>query len=191
MSPLVLFYSSIKYEFIFVKENIKSMWPNFPVLIGCAFIPFLIAYVWFHPKVFGGETWQRIANLTDPQMSKQVNPIQLLLSIFLNFLIAVGLFALTVHATHVLALTGPDPETLKSGVGLAFMQEYGNNFQSLSHGIGHGLFFGLICFAIPILGYAAIFERKSFKYILVNAGFWGLSMTIMAMIISRWGGIPV
>lgn len=167
------------------------MWPNFLVLFGCSFIPFFVAYAWFHPKAFGGEQWKRVANLTDEQNNKVITPLQLGLSILLNFLIAFGIFNATVHATHVLAITGPDANALKSGVGLAFMEAYGNNFHTLQHGIGHGLFFGLFCFVIPILGYAVIFERKSFKYLLVNAGFWGISLTLMACIISRWGGVPV
>jgi len=167
------------------------MWPNFLVLFGCAFIPFTVAVIWFHPKVFGGEKWKILANLTDEQNNKPIMPLQLALSILLNFFVSFGIFSVTVHATHVLAITGPNPEALQTGSGLAFMQEYGGNFQTLQHGIGHGLIFGLLCFVIPILGYAVIFERKSFKYLLVNAGFWGISLTIMAMIISKWGGVPV
>lgn len=167
------------------------MWPNFIVIGGCALIPFLIGFVWFHPNLFGGTYWQHITNLTNQQMDKPIKPLQLLLSLLLNFLIAFGVFNLTVHATHVLALTGPDPEMLKSGAGLAFMEAYGNNFRTMGHGIGHGLIIGTLCFVIPIVGYAAIFERKSFRYVLVNGGFWALSLTIMAMVISRWGGVPV
>lgn len=48
------------------------MLPNIPVLIGCAFIPFIVAFVWFHPKVFGGETWKKVANLTEEQNNKAI-----------------------------------------------------------------------------------------------------------------------
>jgi len=165
--------------------------PNFLVLIGCAFIPFIIASVWFHPKVFGGETWKNVAGLSEAQFQKPVKPLQLGASIILNFLLAFGVFLITVHQTHVLALTGPDIEAFKGGTALAFMQEYGDNFRTWQHGISHGLFIGLLFFVIPILGYAVIFERKSMKYLFINAGFWGISLMIMACVISKWGGIPV
>ena len=167
------------------------MLPNFPVLIGCAFIPFFVAFIYFHPKVLGGESWKRTAQLTVEQNNKAIKPLQLLASIFLNFLLAFGVFTLTVHGTHVLAITGPDVSAFNDGSALAFMQEYGDNFRTLKHGIGHGLIMALFFFVIPILGYAVIFERKSFKYLLVNAGFWGISLTLMACIISKWGGMPV
>lgn len=167
------------------------MFPNFLVLIGCAFIPFILAYIWFHPNVFGGKVWQDVANLSDEQMSKEVKPWQLLISLFLNFLLAFGVFICTVHQTHVLGITGPDVEAFQGGVALAFMEEYGNNFRTFKHGIGHGLVICTVFFVIPILGYAVIFERKRFKYLLVNGGFWAISLTLMSCIISKWGGVPV
>lgn len=102
-----------------------------------------------------------------------------------------GVFITTVHGTHVLSMTGPNVEAMKSGTAQAFMQEYGGNFITWQHGISHGLIICLMFFVVPILGYAVIFERKSFKYLLVNAGFWGISLTIMAAVISKWGWVAV
>ncbi len=168
------------------------MTPNFLVIGAAALIPFFIAYAWFHPKVFGGPTWQKVANLTDAQMANEVKPWQLLLSLLFNFFIAFGLFIVTVHSTHILGLHGGDIESLKaSATSVAFLKEHGMNYNTFTHGIGHGLILGFVTFVLPILGYAVIFERKSFKYLLVNGGFWALSMTIMACVISKWGGVPV
>lgn len=168
------------------------MTPNILVIGACAFIPFLIAFVWYHPKVFGGATWQQVAQLTDAQNAKAIKPWQLLVSILLNFFIAFGLFVVTVHAGHIVALHGGDMESLRaSATSMAFLKEHGNNFNTLSHGITHGLILGFVAFVLPILGYAVIFERKSFKYLLINGGFWAISLTIMACVISRWGGVPV
>ncbi len=190
MSPLIMAIRNSFEKKIFELNSI-DMIPNFLILGLCALIPFLIGFIWFHPKAFGGRVWQQVANLTDVQMNKPIKPIQLLASLLLNFLLAFGVFIITVHGTHVLALTGPDIEAFKSGPAQVFMQEYGANFQNMSHGIGHGLIMALFFFVIPILGYAVIFERKKFKYLLVNAGFWAISLTLMACIITRWGGIPV
>lgn len=168
------------------------MTPNMLVIAACALIPFIFAYVWFHPRVFGGSTWQEVAQLTDAQNAKAIKPWQLLLSVLFNFLIAFGLFIVTVHSTHILGMHGGDVEALKnSASSMAFLKEHGNNYTSFTHGIGHGLIMGFVLFVLPILGYAMIFERKSFKYLLINGGFWAISLTLMACIISKWGGVPI
>lgn len=168
------------------------MTPNILVIAACAFIPFVIAFVWFHPKVFGGSVWQQVAQLTDEQNAKAIKPWQLAVSILLNFFIAFGIFIVTVHSTHVLGLHGGDVESVKSSAStMGFLKEYGNNYNTFSHGIGHGLILGFVAFVLPILGYAVIFERKSFKYLLINGGFWAISLTLMACIISKWGGVPI
>lgn len=162
------------------------MTPNLLVLIATAFIPFLIAYAWFHPKVFGGETWARISNLSEANAAVEISPLKLLFSILLNFLIAFGLFALTIHQFSVFGLVGADPELLKTGTGLAFMNEFGGRHLSFGHGIAHGVQ-ATIAFVVPILGYATIFERKGGKYFLVNLGFWLVSLILMAGVLAQWG----
>lgn len=37
------------------------MLPNFLVIAACSLIPFAIAFVWIHPKVFGGDKWKKIS----------------------------------------------------------------------------------------------------------------------------------
>ena len=104
---------------------------------------------------------------------------------------AIGVFITTVHQTHIVSLTGPDLSAFEGRTALVIMQEYGDNFNTIQYGISHGLIIGLLLFVIPILGYTVIFEKNSLKYLLANAGFWGISLVLMACVISRWGGVPV
>ena len=62
------------------------------------------------------------------------------------------------------------------------MAKYGNEFRTFKHGTFHGTLGGL-AFALPILGTNALFERKGFKYIAINVGFWTISMALMGGII--------
>jgi len=39
------------------------MVPNLLVLGAASLIPLLFGYIWFHPKVYGGETWYDVARL--------------------------------------------------------------------------------------------------------------------------------
>ena len=162
------------------------MAPNLLVIFASAFIPFILAFAWFHPKLFGGNTWQTIANLTEEQNNRPVKPIQLVLSIVLNFLIAMALFGMVIHSSAVVGMLGGDVELLKTDVVKAFMDEYGQTHLHFGHGVLHGGIAAVFT-VFPILGYATIFERKSFKYFWVNALFWFISMMLMGGIICQWG----
>ncbi len=167
------------------------MAPNILVIALCALIPFFIGFVWFHPKTFGGDYWKKVSGLTDEQGKKKIKPGLMALTLLLNFFIAFGIFIVTVHGTHILGIVGGNPELLKTGTGLAFMREYGNNFTNWTHGIGHGLFLGTLAFVVPIIGYVTIFEHKSFRYFLVYTGYWAICLTIMSCIITQYGWIKV
>ena len=40
--------------------------------------------------------------------------------------------------------------------------------------------------SLPVIATNALFERKSFKYVAVNAGYWMLCATIMGAILAVW-----
>ena len=162
------------------------MLPNFLVIAASAFIPFLVAYAWYHPKLFGGDTWAEVAELTAEQKDNPVKPFKLGLSILLNFLIAFGMYNFTVHASGVFGLMGADQELMKTGTALAFLQEHGRNFTTFGHGLVHG-FAATILLVLPIEGYTTIFERKSAKYFFIKIGFWLISLMLIGGVVSAWG----
>lgn len=165
------------------------MLPNFLILLGAALIPMATGFAWFHPKTFGGDTWYDVARLTGSERS-DVSTIKLLSTIILNFFIAFGLFGLTVHQFAVFSLVGADETLLSTGTAAAFMGEYGNNFLTFGHGVTHAIIQAFIGFAIPLLGYVTIFEKKSFKYFLIYAGYWLLNLVLMGGVICAWGAVP-
>ena len=167
------------------------MLPNFPILVAAAFIPFLVAFIWFHPKVFGGTTWATVAGLTPAQNETPVKPYQLGLSILLNFFVAFGLYSLAVHESGVFGMVNADTAALTTGTAAAFLAEYSGRHLSVGHGMIHGGIQTVLCFVLPILGYAVIFERKSKKYLFINLGFWIISLALMGGVICQWGTIPV
>jgi hypothetical protein len=166
------------------------MIPNFLVIAACSLIPFLIAFIWYSPSLFGGDNWNKIADIPADKAAVAVKPLKLVLSILLNFLLAFGVFAMTSHDFAMLGLVGGDPELLKTGTGAAFLAEYGGKFLTPTHGLVHGLV-STIAFALPVVGYATIFERKSAKYFWVNMGFWYISISIMAIILAMYGSMPI
>jgi hypothetical protein len=44
-----------------------------------------------------------------------------------------------------------------------------------------------IFIALPILATQAMFERKSLKYVLINAGYWIITLALMGGIVCQWG----
>lgn len=57
-----------------------------------------------------------------------------------------------------------------------------NHFRTFKHGAFHGVFFGLMVI-LPVICINALFERRGFKYIAVNAGFWIVSLAPMGGVI--------
>jgi len=55
----------------------------------------------------------------------------------------------------------------------------------LGSGVLHGLMTSVFVF-LPVIATNALFERKSWKYMLLNFGYWAVSAMIMGGIISAW-----
>jgi hypothetical protein len=63
-----------------------------------------------------------------------------------------------------------------------FMELYGTSYRTFKHGAFHGTLTGLF-FAMPIVAINALFERKSFKYVAINAGYFIVSLALMGGVI--------
>jgi hypothetical protein len=70
------------------------------------------------------------------------------------------------------------------------MDTHGNNFRTFKHGLLHGSMSGIL-FVLPILAINAMFERKGFKYIAINAGYWIICLAIMGGIICQMAKVTM
>ncbi len=163
------------------------MLPNLPVLFAAGLIPFAIAFVYFHPRLFGGRHWANVANLSTDQANKSVSPVKLLLSILLNVFLAFSLYIFSVHPSGVFGMVGGDTTQLVDGTAKAFLDEYALNYLNFGHGVIHGAIFGSLFMALPFYGYVAIFEHKSWKYVLTNYVFWVISMAVVGGVVCAYG----
>lgn len=73
------------------------MTPNFAIIAATSLIPLVIAMIWFHPSLFGGDTWSKLADLSDEKAKEKGSPLKMLISVVLNFFLAFGLYSLMVH----------------------------------------------------------------------------------------------
>jgi hypothetical protein len=66
-----------------------------------------------------------------------------------------------------------------------FMTKYGANFRTFKHGAFHGTTTGLFI-AMPVLAVNAMFEKKGFKYIAINSGYWIVTLALMGGVICEF-----
>jgi hypothetical protein len=142
---------------------------NFLAIILAAFSTLLVGFVWYHPKVFG-TIWMKEANLTEGKMKDSNMVFIFCMAVFYAFLIGITLQFLTIHQWGAVSMVGGDIATAKASYGV-FMADYGTAFRTFKHGVLHGFMAGLFM-ALPIIGTNALFERKSWRYTLINGGFW-------------------
>src|SRR6476620_10806140 len=149
------------------------------LLLHClvaAFATLVVGFIWYNPKVFGG-IWMRETGIT-PDAEKSPNmALMLIMSFIYAFFIAFILQFLTIHQYGALGMIGGDPSVAKPSYA-AFMTDYGMAFRTFKHGMLHGFFAGLF-FALPVVGTSALYERRSWKYVLVAGGFWVVCCMIM------------
>ncbi|MBD8083974.1 DUF1761 domain-containing protein [Chryseobacterium sp. GCR10] len=156
---------------------------NFFAILTAALVPLITGYIWYHPKVFG-TFWMRIAGVNEDKIKKSNMLFIFLFSTFLSILIGMFLQFVTIHQFGALGMIGGD-ETLAKTSYTAFMKEYRMAYRSFGHGVLHSFMAGIF-FVFPLFGINAAFERKSWKYVMLNAGYWTVTITIMGGIICGW-----
>lgn len=166
---------------------------NFVAIIVAALIPMIIGFIWYHPKVFGN-TWMQVAGMTEEKVKTGNMALIFGLSFLLSLMLAVAINAIAYHDSFVAGALyyvtdgtmNPDPAS-EAG---RWLEYYKTNLaasnQTFKHGAFHGFFIGGLMIALPIMATNALFERKSFKYVAVNVGYWLVTLTLMGGLLAAW-----
>ena len=163
--------------------NNSNMEINFLALLAAAASTLVIGFIWYNPKVFGA-IWMRESGMTEDKMQGANMALTFGLSFVYAFLISFILQTITIHQFGALGLIGGNPAIAKPSYS-AFMADYGTAFRTFKHGALHGFMTGLFL-ALPIIGTNALYERRSFKYVMVSAGYWIVCLTIIGGIVCGW-----
>lgn len=166
---------------------------NFVALLVAALVPMLLGFIWYHPKVFGN-TWMRSAGLTDEMLKTGNMAVIFGVSFLMSIMMAFVMNLIAFHDSFIggamfYATNGTmNPE---AGSELAkWFEYYQTNLAESNHTFKHGAFHGAmiagIFLALPITVFNALFERKGFKYMAINASFWIISLALMGGIIASW-----
>lgn len=155
---------------------------NFISLFVAAIATVFIGFVWYHPKVFG-TIWMKENNFAEEDLKSGSMLKIFVFTYIFSLMIAMTVMTLSVHQLGAIGMVGGASmlESAKPSY-MAFMGDYGTAFRTFKHGALHGFISGLF-FALPVIAINGLFEKKSWKYIFINAGYWMVTLTLMGGII--------
>ena len=162
---------------------------NFVAIIIAALVPMILGFLWYGPFLFQ-KTWMKETGMTEEKMKSANMPLILGLSFFLSFLLAFSLQMLVIHQWGIFSTLAGEPG-FNDKTGEAFntfknlIETYGTRFRTFKHGMLHGILSGIFII-LPVIGTKALFERKSFKYVAITAGYWIITLGIMGGIVCQW-----
>ena len=157
---------------------------NFIAIIVAALVPTVVGFIWYNPKVFG-TAWMQASGMTEEKMQGANMGIIFGVSLVLSLLLAVEMNVQTIHQMHLGSLFFGDESAEATSQLEALMAQFEGTFRTFKHGAFHGVLGGIF-FALPVLGTNALFERKGFKYIAVNVGYWIVTLGLMGGIVCAW-----
>lgn len=160
---------------------------NFLTIAVAALMPLVMGFIWYGPMLFQN-AWMKEVGFTKEFMEGGNMALIFGLCYVLSFLMAFILQTFVIHQFGVSSTLMKSGESALSGVDLAyfndFMVTYGDRFRTFGHGALHGTMIGLLI-ALPIMGTNAMFEKKSFKYVMINAGYWTVTLALMGGILCQ------
>jgi hypothetical protein len=169
--------------FVFINSFVPFSKPVF----ASALIPLAVGFVWYNPKTFGN-AWMKEVNLDDEKIKGANMPLIFgLTALFAVMLAFGGLYSIVIHQAGVHSLfvgTENDPEA--QALLKTVMDKYGTSYRTFKHGALHG-WIATLAIVLPVLGTNALFERRGFKYIAINVGYWAVSLVLMGGVICQWG----
>jgi hypothetical protein len=165
------------------------MHPNLKILLLAALVPLILGFIWYNPKVFGSG-WKKAADMTDEKIKGGNMILRFGLTYLFSFFAAFAIQFVVIHQFGFTSILANEPgiKDPNSEISLFiknFLEKYGHNFRTFKHGALHGTLAG-ITLILPVIAINAMFERKGFKYVIINAGFWIVNLAIMGGIICQF-----
>lgn len=163
---------------------------NFLAVLVAALVPMVMGFIWYNPKVLGN-AWMQAAGVTEEKMKGANMAVIFGVSFLLSFLLAFFVQSMVIHQFHIAASFYDyqeqikDTSTTEGALFKQVMDLVGLGHRTFGHGAFHGFLSGLFVIT-PVMATNALFERKGFKYIAINCGYWIISLMIMGGIVSAW-----
>ena len=154
-----------------------------------ALVPLVMGFLWYGPMLFKN-AWMKEVGFTDESMKGANMALIFGLSYVLSFLLAFLMQTLVIHQFGAQSTLMGEPGFMeKTGEAFTtfqeFMVNYGDRFRTFGNGALHGGLLGVFI-VLPVMGTNALFERKSFKYVALNDGYWIVTMSILGGILCQY-----
>ena len=166
----------------------KPVFDLVAILIA-ALIPMILGFIWYNPKVFG-KAWMEASGMTDEKVKGGNMGLIMGLSYFLSILLGAAITMAVIHQNGIFSTFEGSGKEMQEAIYGALDANGGawkDLFRTFKHGALHGTILGFT-FALPILATNAMFERKSFKYIAVNGGYWIVCLALMGGFLCQFSG---
>ncbi len=166
---------------------------DFLTLALAALVPLVVGGIWYSKMLFAN-AWLASTKMTEEEAKGANMAVLLIATYVISFMVSMILQMLVIHQSAVLSTVMNHQDDLKNGSSelqqwlVAFFGKYGTEFRTFKHGALHGFMTGLFM-ATPIITLHALYERKGFKYIAINGGYWIVSMAIMGGIICQFAKV--
>ena len=156
---------------------------NWLAILAATLVTLPVGFIWYNKHVFG-TVWMRETGITE-ESAKNANMLKIFgLTIFFSFMMAFFLPPIVIHQIGALQLTGGDEAAALPSYH-EFIKDYAHSFRTFKHGALHGSMLGIFII-LPAIGINAQYEGKSWKYILINAGYFIASLALMGGILCAW-----
>lgn len=141
---------------------------NWLAVAVATLMPMIIGFIYYHPKVLGG-VWMRANGFTLESIGTGPKPILYVVCLLLSFMLTFWCQAqfLDPHQTSIDLEGNP------------------KDWKTFQHGMAHGIIYGLL-FILPVLGTLSVFEKKPLSWVLVNTGYWMITLVAICSILAGW-----
>ena len=137
---------------------------NWISVLLAALVPLVMGFIWYHKALFG-KAWMAATGITEEKAKES------------NMVVTFGL-SLLMAAIMAFFFVNFNNSTGQEGV-----------FDTFKHGAAHGALIGLFI-AMPIMITNGLFEHRGWKLILINLGYWLVTMAIMGGIVDAMNHFP-
>jgi len=155
---------------------------NWYLAFATALIPLVIGTIWYSKPLFGN-AWMKASGVTEEQASSGNMILILGLAYLFGLFLSASMMSWSIHQFSTQSLfatqegfsdqTGPYYAFFQN-----FMSQYGDLHRSFGHGAVHGGFAGIMI-ALPLIAINALFERRSWKYVAIHAGYWTVTLSLI------------
>ncbi|RMB63303.1 DUF1761 domain-containing protein [Dokdonia sinensis] len=139
--------------------------PNWLAMLVASASSLVVGFFWYGPLF--GKAWMRESGMTEEKIKTGNMALIFGMSFVFAFVLSFMLWGLVMFGGGNGEIHGKEP------------------YLTFKHGAFHGALMALL-FVAPILGTIALYERRSFKYVIIAVGYWTITLAIMGGIINAW-----